>query len=48
MLNRMSKVLVLGLMLASPAMVQAAAAVAKAAKAACPSSCTECPRCPLC
>jgi hypothetical protein len=45
MLNRLSKVLVLGLMLASPAMVQAASA---AARAACPGSCTECARCPLC
>ena len=47
MLNRMSKIMVLGLMLASPAMMQAAAALA-GQTAACPTSCTSCPRCPLC
>jgi hypothetical protein len=45
MLNRMSRVLALGLLLVSPAMVQAAMELAGQA---CPPSCTECARCPLC
>jgi hypothetical protein len=45
MLTRFSRLWVLGLMLASPAMLQAAG---WAVRAACPASCTDCAHCPFC